>query len=1067
MGIIIICCFYAFPTPNFGKTKATILEPVPGAWIAASDMGFYNFHDYTDAVLQKHSHQVKKLLDLSTLNESTWKRIQAAEVSIFMHAEDGCGDGLDESFEIIVNGHVNTFPTKGLVHSGLGWFDHYMNSHWFDFPLTKEQLVRGTNEILVRKVRGTEVDDRLKVGIDIFEDWGNSRASFDGGKTWSSGPLNRPLQRVGYPHYGHRGELMVRLNLYEHTRYLTHRPFSHDDLPPLPAIDLNPPIKPLPTPDTQPTTYRQGDREDIFENGWMRLHVAHADGLELRRFVHKPMDADILTTDRNSFFILDIDGRLISSQDLPVQRREEPLTDSDRYEVTYHLRDNISSLEVGLSLCLGTDQELSARLYLKNASEETRLVKAAFPLLAGIGWSADFADDYYMFPYGAGAISNHPTKFLSPYGGGTGSGGSWMQVMASYSPSAGGGVYIRPNDPSGGYKVLHLTRAGENGADPAFAFQGLIFNMLNGQATAGYAMLEPLPKVAGTSMAISYMQRELQPNQRWILPTSVVGVMNGGWQVAMDAYRRWFESWCHKRPWPGKLVDKFNMSGDSFAHLYRTEEGYHTDVNRWGYQPINLPDYFSRPPDIIDITSWWEWDEVTEAYMQEMQKEADKAGLKFQLWPGRHAEIEGKHYNWGNQGAYGLQGYNERWGGLPALRKWINDMKAQDYAVVLYINEGEACLSSNIGKRYGPDWNIMWPEGNYFWPFFMWEMCVDNPLWRQHLADTCRRIVAETGSDGVFIDEFGGAARICMNPNHEHTFAERPGDYVVFQGQAEASRLIRKAVDQVDPEAVLLTESTGIDVMWQYLDGCGDYDLSANPMTGARAKNWEGFVGINIARYYFPRHKHFDYEFQERHPEWRFFNATGAFNREWFYKAPDLAILKENAHAIGTLAPEPMIPTLMRRVYVNAFPGENKTIYMVYNARNESVAGDLMEIDHADGRHMIDLKRCRDVDVKVKGSAAVVSIDLPPRSVTCLAYLPGIVAVQNNGRDLQIQVADGWGVTNGKVVNVHGDVLAYFEMTDGKAQVKTTTGEARDPDQLVKVYRGPRLVDAVELNESY
>ncbi len=1059
--IAALCGFLASSPPGFAQTPATLLETTPGTWVAAADMGWYNRHDFADAVLQHSSVHLKKRLDLSSMDETAWDGIRAAEISVFVMSE---GEAEDENFEIVLNGHVYTFPARGWVHEGQGWFQDYEARRWFDFPIEMKHLARGVNEIEIRMAEGKETaQNRIKIGIDIFEDLGNSSASFDGGKTWQQGPLNQVLKRVGYPHYGHRGELMVRLNLYEDAGDLGERPpFSHDDLPALPPIDLNPPVKPLAVPDAQPATYTPGEQEDVLENGWMRLHIGHAGGLSLSRFVHKPMDADILTRTENPLFALDIDGRLVSSRDLSVLKRTQESASPGECKVRIGMRDEPSGLSVELSLRLGTDRELRAGLYLKNESEETRLVKAAFPLLSGIGWSEGFADDYYMFPYASGAIANHPAKFLSPYGGGTGSGGSWMQPMASYSPSAGGGVYLFPRDPSGGYKVLHLTRTDASGADPAFAFQGLVFNMLNGQATAGYALLEPLPDIPGTGMAVSYMQRELEPGDHWILPTTAIGVMNGGWQAAMDAYRRWFESWCHKRPWPGKLSDRFAMSGDSFAHLYRDKAGYHTELHRWGdLNPLDIPGYFENTPDLIDLTSWWEWDHVTDEYMEEMREIARGAGMEFKLWPGRHGETEGRHYNWGNQGAYGLQGYNERWGGLAAFRQWISDMKARDLGVVLYINEGEACLSSEIGRKHGADWSIMWPEGNYFWPFMMWEMCVDNPLWRRHLAETCSRIVAETGSDGLFIDEFGGAARICHNPGHEHTFAERPGDYVTFQGQAEACRQIRQAVDRVDPDAVLLTESTGIDVMWQYLDGCGNYDLSASPLTGHRAGNWDGFAGLNIARFYFPRQKHYDYEYATRHPEWRFFNATGAFNREFGYKNHETQILRENADAISTLEPRPMIPTLLRRVYVNEFPAKDKTIYMVYNARREPVDGDLMKIKHMDGFHMVDLLRCGNVEIKINGSGAVIPIDLPARSVTCLAYLPEFASTRRTRNGLQVHVAESSSATKGRIVNDRGTALAEIELTQGRANVETGKGAAWDRDWLVKVYEGDRLVDAL------
>jgi hypothetical protein len=282
----------------------------------------------------------------------------------------------------------------------MGWFDHYLGSRWFDFPVAREHLVRGPNEIVMRKLEGpADAQDGVKVGIDAFMDQGNSRASFDGGETWQTGPLYRILKRVGYPNYGHRGELMVRFNLYEDAEDLGRRPpFSHDDLPPLPAIDLNPPIKALAAPGSQPATYRRGDVEDVFENGWMHLHLTHSDGLALERFVHKPMDADILTMERNPLFLLDIDGRSVSSRDLSVHERVEQSAGPGESKVMYILRDETSGMQVELSLRLGAGQELSAGLYLKSRSEETRLVKAAFPLLSGIGWSPGFQTTTTCFP---------------------------------------------------------------------------------------------------------------------------------------------------------------------------------------------------------------------------------------------------------------------------------------------------------------------------------------------------------------------------------------------------------------------------------------------------------------------------------------------------------------------------------------------------------------------------------------------------------------------------------------------------------------------------------------------
>ena len=235
-----------------------IVRPSDGITVAAADYGFYNFHDLADCRLPTTAERARKHIDLSSLTEVQWQALTAAKVNIFMHVADHKGDGLDETFDIVINGNVNTFPTKELVKSGVGWFGNYMASGWFGFDISRDQLVRGRNVITLQKSPdATAKDDVPMIGIDIFENRDASEVSFDGGATWQHGPLNRVLARVGYPHYGHHGELMIRLTLYDDPALAHDMPVNHDDLPPLPPIDLNPPVKPLdPPPPNEPASSR-------------------------------------------------------------------------------------------------------------------------------------------------------------------------------------------------------------------------------------------------------------------------------------------------------------------------------------------------------------------------------------------------------------------------------------------------------------------------------------------------------------------------------------------------------------------------------------------------------------------------------------------------------------------------------------------------------------------------------------------------------------------------------------------------------------------------------------------
>lgn len=1177
----------ATPSP-----KTVLLEPGAGMYVALADMGFWNHEDYATTSQSTPAHQAKKLLDLSGLVEPTWKELRAAEVSIFMFVDDNGGDGLDERFDIVINGHTNSLPTKGLVKTGKGWFDMHVSIGWFNFAIPRDQLRRSINEIILQKSPGTtDGDDTLQVGIDMFQRQDGSYISFDGGRVWAGSPLNRPLKQAGYPDFGHDGELMIRLNLYRDPALAGKESFKQEDLPPLPPVDLNPPVASLPMPTLVTPRFSPGVGEDTLENGWLRVVVAHGRGLALSAFTHKPVGKNALAgSSTGSLFVAEVAGRRIGSQEFSFKTRAELQGGLRERKVIYELRHGETGIEAAVSFRLDEGPELMVGLAFKNASAQPRRIKVVFPMITGIEWSADLVDDWYLFPYGVGAISKHPSKFISAYGGGK----TCFQQMVSYSPSAGGGLYLRVNDKTGEYKLLHLTRSERSGAEPAFALQPVIGDMIHGRLRPDFVLLQPLPKVSGTSLAVGYQQRNLEPNGQWIFPSVSLGVFNGDWRQAMASYRRWFESGAPLRPYPNKLTATFNLDSVSAAHHYHGAQGYKRPADKGGKKPwasgvsantndwavrfdpdspdegvvfgadasfenvaegtvmlwlrqnsedpegrifqkgndgkgytflaivsrgkflfeshngtgkleawglpvgqwvhvavswsvsndvktlwINGEDvatggfhvpFESKPslpfaigadpgghpnrvfdgaidelkifnfrlsaeqvkaerlnnrapgqpppvhhyrmddrsrktiadavpngfngrflgasgtaPDLVEHTSYWEWDEVTEDYLKENRKIARQHGQNFTLWPGRHGPQEGKHYFWGNQGDYGTSGYNERWGGLPAFRHYLNELKREGCVATLYINQGEMALSSKIGRQHGPDWSVMHPPGRYFWPYWMWEGCMDNPAWRGYLAETCRRLIAETGADGIRIDEFGGASRICSSTRHPHTFA-RPGEYVTLQAQAEACRQIRLAVDQVNPNAVLMSETPGIDLMWQHLDGSLDYSFTESVLTGGRAGDWEGFVGINLHGFYFPRFKVYDYNMHEKRPAWRFFNAVGAFNREFYYRDRELQILRENSDVFASLQPEPMIPTLMPRVYVNQFSGEQQTLYMVYNARRQPISGDVLEVEFKRDFQFVDLMTGRELQSRARGSRTVVPLELAARSATCLQY---------------------------------------------------------------------------------
>ena len=157
---------------------------------------------------QSHAaYQAKKVLDLSDVSDDVWRQTREARLSAFFMVRDYSGhdnktpNGLDEAFEVAVNGKVHRYSTNcGAPVFGEG---KPPAIGWYDFVLPKEDFVQGRNEVILRKAASDKNDDYLYLGIDESQKRGNSYVAFDG-KTWTQDKLTVP---------GGNGEYMVRLYL--------------------------------------------------------------------------------------------------------------------------------------------------------------------------------------------------------------------------------------------------------------------------------------------------------------------------------------------------------------------------------------------------------------------------------------------------------------------------------------------------------------------------------------------------------------------------------------------------------------------------------------------------------------------------------------------------------------------------------------------------------------------------------------------------------------------------------------------------------------------------------------
>jgi hypothetical protein len=159
------------------------------------------------AHMNSASYQAKKILDLSAVPAEVWEATREVRLSAYLSVRDYSwkvnppANGLDEAFELVVNGRVHTYPTScgAPVFSEKG----PTQPAWYDFALPRELLVRGVNEIIFRKAPSDKNDDYLYLGINNGPPRGNSAVTFDG-QQWRTDILTVP---------GGTGEYMVRLYL--------------------------------------------------------------------------------------------------------------------------------------------------------------------------------------------------------------------------------------------------------------------------------------------------------------------------------------------------------------------------------------------------------------------------------------------------------------------------------------------------------------------------------------------------------------------------------------------------------------------------------------------------------------------------------------------------------------------------------------------------------------------------------------------------------------------------------------------------------------------------------------
>jgi hypothetical protein len=1028
--------------------------------LVRDDSGQWTAHGSKDITHQVHApYQAKKRLDLSRVPEALWNAATEARLSVFFCVRDysehtkGESNGLDEAFEIVVNGSRHRVPTNSGVPV---WADGKPLAtffRWHDFAVPKAELVRGPNEIILRKVtpEGKDPDDYLYLGIDTTVEGGNSFVKFGPDQSWRHDKLTVP---------GGAGEYMVRVYLlagdtafeatwrpggdtndrlgifayagsHGPTTRLEWNPRRIDPLSPLAVVvrlaekreftlrwldAMGKPVKPAVTarsgaalqpPESLRTSGIELAKDLPIEAVTLRAsrnyhplprridmapHIAEPKGAPADRRPSCTIQDDTIRLDGAALravfrtdggrlrlaslynelaaaemarrpddcalFLVEVDGaRYAGSRHFACQKIA---ADENGTAFTATLFCDAIKLEATLRCWM--DRGLRMSLSVTNRGAEPLDFKTAFPHLAGLAVSDEPADDYYFFPWGGGIIADAPATIRRGYGDHA----ALYQVMDIFSPRRGAGLAIRCLDADGRYKVLalrkHIPGQAEMNGDKADTPTAEEFKWTNS-----------LPAVPGTGLAFEYLRRTRKPGEAFQPKPVLVEAHPGDWHAAMARYANWCHDVWDFRPWPNRLTPIINMVavgwGQSPLYAYPHQTRLSEDL---GYRA----DFIQPRWDCIELMSWWEWSPLGpwQTPWDELKERLGEA--KYNRYKSYYVKdpVTGKTMYPINRGDY--DGYNQRWGGLPALRKAIKAYQDAGQLVTLYTDPILADDNTALAREHGKEWCIVKPDGSFRTNYESWNMCHDVAAYRRYVAETMRRVMRETGADGIRLDEYGHKGAACFSTRHEHTFAEH-GTTEWQRCIAETTKMVRQAMDQVAPRSVLTTEHPGYDFLMPFIEGCITYDLTgqATPLRP---------VECNLQRFYFPECKPFELDHRRADPDHvkRFWNAVGAFGHP--YPKAMYAILKTHADAFNSRDCTPLVPTLARFVYANRFRTEGKTLYTLYNATGHTFAGPVLRVPLGKDQQVTDLLGGAQLSVKRHDATATVSLYLPRDSAACL-----------------------------------------------------------------------------------
>jgi hypothetical protein len=359
----------------------------------------------------------------------------------------------------------------------------------------------------------------------------------------------------------------------------------------------------------------------------------------------------------------------------------------------------------------------------------------------------------------------------------TNTGNSSVNVMMAFPYFTGLGLGADRNTNLG----VRLRDFGQSRA-PAWSKQGDLYGRgWNGQWNAvyeptnnevfGFIVDDPnfatkiFHRFAGGGMSVLYSDKHnLGPSSELVYPGIELTVAEGDWKVVAKRYRDWFSA-----NFVCRQIPDWIRHVDTFGSGWFPNPG---DTGFTDFTQLAAKHYLGNTYDLREWAMYWQC--IVRMGQVDSYDHTD-----------------------------GIYDPRSDLGGMPSFAAGIADVVQIGREMGLYVAGKTVRLDSPLFEGCNPqDWYHMDSPGKTI-PAGVESIfvCPGYVPWQNQLAQQCKNLISATGAKYIRIDELSFSYEPCYNPAHNHA-----SPYLAASS-LELIQKIRQAVDEVDPEVVILTEN--------------------------------------------------------------------------------------------------------------------------------------------------------------------------------------------------------------------------------------------------------------------